>query len=287
MKTYLDCIPCFFTQALNAARLAGADAAVQKDILDRVAAAMPAFSLTETPPAMGKVIHDIIKVAVGSADPYRAVKDESNRYALSLYPAMEKAVLESDDPLMTALTVAIAGNIIDYGAPSGLNIRAELDRALDTGFAVCDYPPFAARAKGARSLLYLGDNAGEVVFDRLLIEELRRDVLPKDAAVTFAVREAPIINDATVEDARACGIDGIATLISSGCEAPGTILGECTERFRELFKRADMIISKGQGNFESIDAGDRPVFFLLRAKCPVVAEHLGCGVGDMILKAPG
>ena len=125
--------------------------------------------------------------------------------------------------------------------------------------------------------MYIADNAGEIVFDRVLIEQF------KNKKSIFAVRSGPIINDALVEDAIACGIYKCARIISSGCDAPGTILRFCNKKFLKIYRDADLIISKGQGNFEALADEKRPIFFLFRAKCPVVAKHLNCKLGDVIL----
>ena len=133
----------------------------------------------------------------------------------------------------------------------------------------------------SKNILYLADNAGETIFDRVLIEEIKG--LYGDKSIFYAVRERPIINDALKEDARACGIDRIADVISSGSDTPGTIISLCSEAFLKIYRDADMIISKGQGNFEALSDVSRPIFYLFMVKCPVVAKDLGCRIGDIIL----
>jgi uncharacterized protein with ATP-grasp and redox domains len=130
------------------------------------------------------------------------------------------------------------------------------------------------------AILYLADNAGETVFDRVLIEHL-------DRPVTYVVKAAPIINDATFEDAVAAGIDRIAEIIDNGSNAPGTLLDQCSEAFLESFHQAELIIAKGQANYESLSREPAPIFFLLQAKCRVIARDLGVATGDIILRQPG
>jgi uncharacterized protein with ATP-grasp and redox domains len=289
MKTYLDCIPCFFKQALHAARIAGSDEITQKRILDEVARILPGFSLNSSPPEMGLIIHRLIKGLTLMEDPYSQIKAESNRAALRIYPALEERLSASDERLLTAVQLAIAGNIIDYGAQDSLEVSRELQKILnlerktlsEDDKSLFDYPQFRQALSSARTVLYLADNAGETVFDRILIEEIRR--IDRDKRIIYAVKEKPIINDALAEDAYQCAIDKVAEIVSSGSDAPGTVLSLCSIEFLKLYREADMVISKGQGNFEALSEERRSIFFLFMAKCHVVARDVGCNRGDIIL----
>ena len=286
MKTYLDCIPCFFKQALDAARLAGANKSTQKKILHALSQELFTFDLKECPTAMGKVLYRLVRKTTGKHDPFKKIKQKSNKFALALYPRLKRKVENSKDRLLTAIELAIAGNIIDYGVKNSFNIAQEIEKIFaeedkiirKEPRALFDYPAFKRAIAKAKKILYIADNAGEIVFDRILIEEF------KDKKIIFAVRGEPIINDALVEDAEFCGIDKYARIVSTGCDAPGSILKFCTRSFRKIFEDTELIISKGQGNFEALADEKRPIFFLFRAKCPVVAKHLGCKLGDVILK---
>jgi len=289
VKTYLECIPCFFKQALEAARMAGANKRTQKKILNALARALPKFPLTSSPPEMGKVIYGLVKNVTKKDDPYLGIKEKSNKLALSVYDRLRKKVSRSDDKVLMAVELAIAGNIIDYGVKNSLNVDTELKRILDKedkaikeeSKAIFDYENFKRVLGNAKSILYLADNAGETVFDRILIEEIKS--VDNDKNITYAVKEKPVINDALIEDALACGIGKVAKVISSGSDAPGTILSLCSKTFLSIYKKADMVISKGQGNFEALSTTKRQVFFLFMAKCPVIAEDVGCEVGNVIL----
>lgn len=293
MKTYLECIPCFFKQALEAAKICGADTCVQKRILDDVAKNILKFSLNSTPPEMGRVIHKLVKHHTGQRDPYIGIKEKSNNLALSVRDSLKAKLENSADRLLAAVELAIAGNIIDYGVKNSLDVAGELKKILkrehkaiereDNKFF--DYGHFCEVLDKAKNILYLADNAGETVFDHILIEEIKRR--DKDKDVVYAVKEKPIINDALVEDAVLCGIDKIARVISSGSDAPGTILSVCSKDFLRLFEQADMVLSKGQGNFEALSSAKRPVFFLFMAKCHVIAEDVGCSTGDVLLLYDG
>ncbi|MDP8218602.1 MAG: ARMT1-like domain-containing protein [Candidatus Theseobacter exili] len=294
MKTYLDCIACFFKQALEGARLAGVDEKNQKKILDEVARELPDISIHCSPPEIARGIYRIIEKYSGLADPYLFIKKKSNKLALSIYDRLKEKVSNADNSLMMAVELAIAGNIIDYGVKNTLNVEDELEKILDEENqniksqldSQFNFMDFEDSLKEASNILYLADNAGETVFDRLLIEEIKKAY--EKVHIIYAVKEKPIINDALKEDAIECKIDSVAEIISSGSDAPGTVLSLCSESFINIFNSADMVISKGQGNYEALSNASRPVFFLFMAKCPMVARHARCNIRDIILKySPG
>ena len=281
MKTYLDCIPCFFRQALMASRIVGADEKTQKEILNRVSKLISDLSLENTPPEIGKVVYQIVNGLTGNGDPFEKFKKESNKLALKLYPGLKRKISGFEDRILAAMKLAAAGNIIDPASSVSFDINREveeLEKCFEKDFAVFDYLKFKQALKNAEYILYLGDNAGEIVFDRILIEELGKKVI-------YAVREKPIINDVLINDAYDCGIDKVAKVISSGSDAPGTVLSICSPEFLRIYNRAPLIISKGQGNFEALSEERKPIFFLLKAKCNVIAKDIGCDINDMILKS--
>ncbi len=280
MRTYLDCFPCFLSQALRAARMATDDETLIKRVLDDAGMMLRDIPLESTPPETGRWIYHKVSEITGVQDPYRAIKQESTREALALYPSLKERVAMSDRPLETAVKIAIAGNVIDFGPNRAFEIRREIDETLKKAPGIWDFERFMEGLSNASQVLYLGDNAGECVFDRILIEEL-------DKPVVFVVREIPIINDATEEDAAAAGIDQTARIMSSGADAPGTLLHICSEEFINAYEQAPFIISKGQGNYEALSGEKRPIFFLLKTKCRVIADDLSLQEGDIVLKAGG
>lgn len=292
MNTYLECIPCFFRQALEASSLAGACDITRKKIIDEVAAELPKFPLEASPPEMGRIIHDIVKKYTGKVDPYLDIKAKSNSFALKLYDKFKKKVENSPDSLLAAVEMAIAGNVIDFGVKNSVNVEKELERILkEEGKAIkresehlFEYNIFKEEISHCKDLLYLADNCGETVFDRILIEE----IVKKGISVDYAVKGSPIINDALAEDAIFCGIDKVANVISSGSDAPGTVISRCSQSFLEKLNNSCMVISKGQGNFEALSSNPpRSIFFLFMAKCPVVVKDIGCGLGDTLLLKRG
>ena len=289
MKTYLDCIPCFFKQALEASRIAGADEKIQRQVLDAVAEALPEFPLEASPPEMGRIIYGLVRKYTDTDDPYLKIKEQGNRLALSIYDRAMNVLDRGRDRLLIAVELAIAGHIMDYGVKNTLDIGVELEKILSTerntigneDRTFFNIDSFKESLIEAQSILYLGDNAGETVFDRILMEEIKR--MDGTKTITYVVKDKPAINDALKKDAVDCGIDTIAEIVSSGSDAPGTIPALCSDEFMNRFRTADMVISKGQGNFEGLSDTGRTVFFLLMAKCPVIAADIGCLVGDIVL----
>ena len=279
MKTYLDCIPCFLRQTLDTARIAGADKALQKKIINKVCELIPQFPLNATPPQMGVKIHWLIRNLTSNSDPYKKIKKDLQRIALDMYPYLKEEVKKAKNCLAIALKIATMGNVIDFAINDSATILKELEDIHKHGFAIFEYEEFKKSLQTAQTILYLADNAGETVFDRVLIEEI-----PTDKKLYYGVRGFAAINDALEVDAKEAGIGKYSTITSNGSDVPGTLLESCSKQFRDIFFNADMIISKGQGNFESLHGGGYLVFFLFKIKCSPVARELNCKVGDLILK---
>jgi len=284
LKTYLDCIPCFLSQALRAAKIATEDVSVRRAVIDEVSRTIPNFPLDITPPEIAQEVYKIVFDITGNNDPYGEIKKLSNQLALSRYSKLKQMVEQAKEPLLVACKLAIAGNVIDFGPQADFG---DLDMLIESGLisplAINHYKAFKASVERASRILYLGDNAGEVLFDRVLIEQLKKR---SGVTVTFVVRETPIINDATLDDALSVGLDRAATVISNGSGAPATILSQCSSDMLKHYEQADLIISKGQGNYESLSEAEQNIFFLLKAKCSVVAELLKVDIGDGILVKP-
>ncbi len=264
-------------QAFRAGKTATKDESVIKKILDETGAMIYSIPMGQTPPETGAIIYKRIIEITDIPDPYHNIKQQNIRQALELYPELKVKIESSDDPLLTAIRLAVAGNVIDLGIDKEFDIVKDVEKILIQDFAVFDYDKFRSRLAASKNILYIGDNSGEGVFDKLLIEQLKLPVI-------YAVRDTPIINDITLNEAEQIGLDKIAELISSGSKAPGTILDKCSDEFLEVFNNADMIISKGQGNYESLSDVSRDIFFMLKAKCRVVARHLNVKVDDIIFK---
>jgi damage-control phosphatase, subfamily I len=285
MKIYLDCIPCFLRQALEAARMAGNDERVHRKVLNAVMNRLTGLELDVTPPQVGQAVHRTIRELTFNNDPYREIKARYNEIALDMLPRLKAIIRQAEDPLLIASKIAIAGNIIDFAAFSGeIDLDNVLSETLHADFALDDYAAFREAILRATRIVYLGDNAGEIVFDCVLIEEMLR--IGK-AKIAFVVRGKPVINDATLEDAKLVGLDRLVEVISNGSDAPATVLSECTPEMIDAYRSADLVVAKGQGNYESLSEETGRLFFLLKAKCPVIARDLGVRVGGTILKRAG
>jgi uncharacterized protein with ATP-grasp and redox domains len=281
MRIFLDCIPCFVRQALDSARLATDDEQIHEKVVREVLRLAADLDMSQSPPAIGHRIHRLIRKLIDNADPYRELKQRFNRLALRLCAELEERVRISRDPLETAIRLAIAGNIIDLGVKTSIresDVEGIIRDCLTTDFDGQQIEKFRNSVSRAGKILYLADNAGEIVFDRLLIQQLPAE------KVTVAVKGAPVINDATIEDAEFAGLTEMVEVIDNGSDVPGTILETCSQAFRDRFKDADLIVAKGQGNYETLSDVDKDIFFILKVKCPVLARDLGCEVGEMILQ---
>lgn len=281
MNACIDCLPCYVDQALKAARLASPDPAVHEQILRDVLARVARLDFNVPPPVMGGWMYRRVRELTGNADPYAQHKQRHNAMARRVYPEIARRVAASDDPFAAAVRVAIAGNIIDPGANSDVTddqAVAVLEHALANPLPGDETAELAHAAAHARRILYLADNAGEIVFDRLVIKRLPMD------RVTVAVRAHPVINDATMADAREAGLCDLVRVIDNGCDLPATYLPACSAEFRAVFDAADLVVAKGQGNYETLSDVNKTIFFLLMAKCPVVARDVGCAVGDAIAR---
>lgn len=267
MKTTLDCLPCFLSQALHTIRLTGADTIKQAQAMQGALSYLAGIDLTASPPENAVGLYRLIAEVTARPDPFSELKRQSNQLALDLVTHIRRQIKAADDPLYAALLFSLAGNIIDYGARHTFDIETTIRAALDRDPAINEYAAFSADLGRARTVLYLGDNSGELVFDGLVIEQLDREVI-------FVVKESPIINDALHTDAIACGLNRLCRIVSNGTDCPGTPLATCSEEFRHLFHTADLIISKGQGNFETLSEVKAPLYFLLTVKCPVVGDHI-------------
>ncbi len=280
MKMSLDCVACFVQQSLDAARLVTTDEAQQERIVRDVLRWLSVQGLEHSPPVLAQLVHRHLREISQVGDPYREPKARHNAMALDLLPELRTQIEASDDPLSLATRLAIAGNVIDMGMKSMVtedDVRASLGHALEEPF-VGEWEDYRQAVAKAKRILYLADNAGEIAFDRLLVEQLGPH------RVTVVVRGAPVLNDATLDDAHAVGLRDIVTVIDNGSDAPGTLLHDCTPALQQHFANADLIIAKGQGNFESLSHRGHAVFFLFKVKCPVIARHVGLPMGTQVLR---
>ena len=229
-------------------------------------------------PLFARELHVRLKKYTSKSDPYKVEKKQSNDLLLSGYKDFKKQIQSSQNSFDSALRLAIAGNIIDFAVDDSYKLDATIDKVLNSDFAIDHSSQLKSALDNAQSVLYLGDNNGEIVFDRLLIETINHPNL------IYAVRDKPIINDVTLADANYVGLDQLVPVISNGYDAPSTILEYCSKDFLNVFNQADVIISKGQGNLEGLmDTQNQNIFYLLMVKCDVIAEKLHVKKGDFVV----
>ena len=283
MNIQNECISCIFNQALRAAKSAGADPAATRQILDDVAGQIPGFSFQKTPPETAVPVYASVAKWSGNPDPLGEAKAASTEEAGGYIPFVNRQIDQAEDPLHAALKAAVAGNVIDLGAQHRFDIGKEVETVFEMPFAIDDFQAFARRFEEAKRVLVVGDNVGEHLFDKVMLERFKG--LKPDVELFYAVRGVPIINDVTLKEADEAGIDTVATVIDSGVDTPGLVLERANEAFKTLFDRVDLIIAKGMGNFECLESREDPrLFMLFKVKCDVVSQVLGVPAGALVFK---
>ncbi|BAF58842.1 uncharacterized conserved protein [Pelotomaculum thermopropionicum SI] len=281
MQSFVECVYCYLKQAVTCMSIAGTDEDRQHRILFELMDEIKALDRSRTPAENSTEVLLKLYKLLGNEDPYREVKRKSNLLALEWYPLLKDMLKRSEDRLYDALRISVAGNVIDLGINKSFDLGASLKHSLGAGFARDDYALFAEKLAGEDEVILVGDNAGEIVFDRLLAEELAA----RGKKVTCIVKGGPILNDATMEDAVQAGMDKVARVVTTGSNFLGVPLERVSGEVRKMLAGAGLVISKGQANFESLEhergtAGR--VFFLLKIKCECVARVAGANFGDVV-----
>jgi len=254
------------------------DETQQNSILQQTLSLLQNIPSGATPPEIFYQIQHIVYQAADIPDPYLKLKELSTQQALALYPKLKALVRQSEDPLALAIRISIAGNIIDFGMSDQIaDLWETVERVLQQPYAIDDTMALFSQLKNADHVLYLADNAGETVFDRILIEELA-------VPVVYAVKGSPVLNDAILHDALTAGLNRCSSLIDNGAQALGTIIGLSSEAFREEFKHAPVIIAKGQANYETLSDARSNIFYLLQVKCPVIGLDLDVPQGSIVVR---
>jgi len=272
------CIPCIIKQAYNSAKLfTNSNKELQLKIIKEVCAEALNIDQYSNAPKFSKKMQSVIEKYYGAENPYKKIKEQNIKKAEKYYMFIKMMIEGSSDKLDTAIRAAIVGNSIDFAANPDFNIEYEINRIASSNIELSFLPQFKEDYRKAKLILYIADNYEEALFDKFLINEL----LPKK--IVFAVRSKPILNDITLEDAKQLGIDKLCTVIESGSTIAGTDLSECTQEFLELFHKADIVIAKGQGNYETLLNESRPIYFLFKVKCEAISQRCGYPVGKGIL----
>ncbi|MEZ4509466.1 MAG: ARMT1-like domain-containing protein [Eubacteriales bacterium] len=283
MKLQPECEACILAQVKTVADMLNLPDHQRSVVLKDADVFMETADRNATPP--GTMVHVWGKLidTLGGIDPYIEIKSRCNHEAMLLLPDAKNAIELSDDPLAFAMKYAIAGNLIDYSLKEPVTIEqqnARIDAIVHTPFAIDDFEKLRDTLKRSKTLLYLGDNTGEIVFDRLFIETILKYYPHLD--VVFAVKGRAIMNDVLYNDAFEVGMDHIARIIDNGDGAPGTVMSRVSESFRREFELADVVISKGQGNYECLGGFNKEnLFFLFTSKCGSVCSEAGVPMHSM------
>ena len=277
MKARLGCISCFVKQGLAAARLSTSDVALQRKILDEILKRLQGLPLDASPAFLSNIVYATVREMTGVADPFEHAKRETNRRALALLPELRRRIAASADPLYTAIQVALIGNVVDLGIGHAFDLERDVEAMLASDLTVDDYPAFRSAMESCRRLLYVCDNSGEIAFDQLLMERLRAHY-----EVVASVKSGPIINDATMKDAEEVGLTSVVRVIETGSNYIGVSWEHSSAEFIAAFRAADVVIAKGQGNFETLSDSVGEIFFLLKVKCGEVAGELGVAEGATV-----
>lgn len=279
MDISIECLPCILNQVIVASKMSTDQINIQKKIVMEVLMLLSRYENYKYPPELFREAQSIVMAYTGNSDPYRKIKDQHIKMALDIYPKLNEFLNNKNEKLYWALKIASTGNVIDLAMYSDIDIASIINQEMNIEFAINDFERLKEKLESAKSLLLIGDNAGETVFDRVLIENLSH------LDIIYAVRGKAIINDATEEDAFASNMSDCIKIISSGSMVPGTIIKECSDEFLLTFNNADIVISKGQGNYETLSEEKREIFFLLKAKCSAIAQDLSINIGDYVLKS--
>jgi len=279
MKSYRQCIECFYRQARKTAGLVTDEPDVYREIERRIKNYLKRVSLRRAPADLSTWTVKFVYNVTGCPDPYIELKQRYNRIAGRLYPGLKKMVASAHDPILMGLKIAVAGNIIDLGILDKIDLESTIKKAIGGEFPLENYKKFREILDRSRRILYILDNSGEIFFDKPLVEELA-----KTHKVIAAVKSGPILNDATMEDARLANLTGLVKVITTGNSCLGVNWSRSGAQFKKAFRNADLVLAKGQANYETLEGlkTKTPIFFLMQSKCPVVAKYMGAKLGDII-----
>ena len=255
------------------------DENIQKEIMKKYAKIIPeAVDKDISAPELAAEIQAYIKKVSGVKDPYKKLKENNLAMASAILEIVKNEIDDAEDPFLASLLMAAMGNSIDAGVSLNVEIEENIERALKHSFTINDYQKFLNDINKAQNLLFIADNTGEALFDKLLLQKLKN----YDLNITYVVREVPILNDLTKKEALEIGIDKYAEIISGVSKAPGMLMQTASADFLEAYNKADIVLSKGQGNLECLYQEEENIYYLLKAKCELIAKILDVEIGDFI-----
>lgn len=277
------CVACIINQSAKVADAINADKQLKNRLTSTVEDMSKSFSFKNSPPEIASAVYEKMAEIANKKDLYAEVKKHSTKKALSFVPYLQDKLEHSQNKLLTATKIAVAGNVIDLAAEVEFDLKEELSKIFDTEFSHNDFDELEKKLQVAKSVLIIGDNVGEHIFDYIFIKMLKE--LYPNAEYYYMVRGNEIINDVTMEEAKEAGFDKLCHLQDSGVNTPGFTYNRANRESKELFDSSDLVISKGMGNYECLSPSHRKnICFLLKVKCGVVAASLEKEIGDIICK---
>lgn len=284
MKTFIDCIPCIINQGIRICRTLNVDDEKTEIIIKKILEHLMEVDFSHTSPYLSSIVWDIVTSSIGEKNPYKKANNFYNTELAKKNDSLKNIIETSDDKFRTAVKLAITGNIIDFGAKHDFDYSILKEKIMEISskkLSIDNSSELNNKLQNSKTLLYLGDNNGEIIFDKIFIEYLK--IAFPDLKIFFAVRGRPIINDVTLDDAKNVGMDKIVEIIVNGSGYPGTDINDVSDEFRKMFYDSDVIIAKGQGNFETLSDIDRDdVYFLFMAKCEIVAREINSEILDLV-----
>jgi len=283
VKIEKECLDCIYNQSTRVSNFLQVTTTQAKFISDIANHHIKKFDHNSTPPHNATPMYEAIAHYLQVDDLYASMKDDASKKAQEFVFTCEKSIKNSEDQLKGAIKTAIAGNVIDLAAEVMFDLDEEISKIFQTNFAIDDFDKLKSKLSTTKKLVYLSDNAGEEIFDKICIETIK-EIYPS-IEIFYFVRGKPIINDLTIEHAKKSGLHKVATLVDSGVPTPGYAIDLADDKAHKIFKSADCIISKGMGNYECLgEENNYPIYFLLKVKCQVVARAIGAKLGDIVCK---
>ncbi|OPJ64411.1 damage-control phosphatase ARMT1 family protein [Clostridium oryzae] len=281
MKMHDKCLPCVVNQVIKVANITGIND--KETLLSEVFAYLSKMDFETTTPEVIGDIFGMIKKHTNNPDPYKETRNYYNTLFLKLLPEFEKKIEQAENPFQLAIRYAIVGNIIDFNPIHNTLLEDIYDcfeKMEQLEFGIDDSKKLMENISDAKILLYLGDNCGEICMDKLLVKKIKE--LNPSVKILFGVRGKPVVNDSIAEDAYAVGIDEYAEVIDNGDGSLGTVLNRTSTEFKEAYKKADIVIAKGQANYECLSEENKNIYFLLMTKCDVIAKDINVEEKKMI-----
>ena len=280
MQLKPDCFSCLYNQALRVTKALECDEGCAKDMMQEAARVLASIDSELSPPEAAVPLYERLAQVAGVEDVYAKQKQKTVEHAKPFVAQAKERIQKSSLPLATALRAAVAGNVIDFATQVSFKLEEEFERVFTAPFALDHQKAFFEELAKAKRLVIIGDNVGEHLFDKLLMQEIKKAF---DLDIYYFVRGKPIINDVTIKEAREAKLDEVCEIVDSGVDTPGFVFERASKKAKEIFLSADVVLAKGMGNYEVMESRkDSRVYFLFKVKCSVVAGHIGKNVGDLI-----